>query len=38
VGGPGLTAFALARNAWHLNKAVEEWPDIRFIKIKEQAP
>ncbi len=27
----------LARNAWHLDKAVEEWPDIRFIKIKEQA-
>ena len=26
----------LARNAWHLNKAVEDWPDLKFQKIKEQ--
>lgn len=26
----------LARNAWHLDKAAEEWPDIRFLKTKEQ--
>ena len=25
----------LARNAWHLNKAEEDWPDIRFLRIKE---
>lgn len=27
----------LARNAWHLNKAVEDWPDLEFRKTKEQA-
>jgi len=26
----------MARNAWHLNKAVEDWPDMRFEKTKEQ--
>jgi len=26
----------LARNAWHLDKAAEDWPDIRFLKTKEQ--
>ena len=26
----------LARNAWHLNKAEEDAPDIRFLKVKEQ--
>ena len=26
----------LARNAWHLDKATEDWPDIRFLKTKEQ--
>ena len=26
----------MARNAWHLNKAEEDWPDIRFLKTKEQ--
>ena len=26
----------LARNAWHLNKAQEDAPDIRFLKVKEQ--
>jgi len=27
----------LARNAWHLDNAAEEWPDVRFLKTKEQA-
>lgn len=31
----GATVF-LARNAWHLNKAEEDWPDLRFEKTKEQ--
>ena len=26
----------LARNAWHLNTTSEDWPDIRFLKTKEQ--
>jgi len=26
----------LARNAWHIGKAEEDWPDIRFAKTKEQ--
>lgn len=26
----------LARNAWHLNKAVEDWPDLQFMKTREQ--
>ena len=26
----------LARNAWHLDRATEDWPDIRFLKTKEQ--
>jgi peptide chain release factor 3 len=25
----------LARNAWHLDKAAEDWPDIKFLKTKE---
>ncbi len=25
----------LARNAWHLNKAQEDWPDLRFLKTRE---
>ena len=25
----------LARNAWHLNKAQEDYPDLRFLKVKE---
>jgi len=25
----------LARNAWHLDRGVENWPDIRFQKIKD---
>ncbi len=27
----------LARNAWHLNRAQEENPDIRFLKTREQS-
>jgi len=27
----------LARNAWHLNKGQDDWPDIRFLKTKEEA-
>ena len=26
----------LARNTWHLDRAVEEWPDINFLATKEQ--
>ena len=26
----------LARNAWTLNRAVEEWPDIQFLKVRER--
>ena len=26
----------LARNAWHIGKAEEDWPDIKFRKTKEQ--
>ncbi len=24
----------LARNAWHLNKGIEDWPRVRFLKVK----
>ncbi|MDA0339007.1 MAG: peptide chain release factor 3 [Proteobacteria bacterium] len=27
----------LARNAWHLNHTMETWPDIRFLKTREQS-
>jgi len=27
----------LARNAWHLDRAAEDWPAIRFLATKEQA-
>ena len=26
----------LARNAWHLDRAAEDHPDLRFLKTKEQ--
>jgi peptide chain release factor 3 len=26
----------LARNQWHLGKGKDDWPDIRFLKVKEQ--
>ena len=32
------TPVFLARNAWHLDKAAEEWPDIRLLKTIENAP
>ena len=25
----------MARNAWHLNKAVEDWPNLKFSKTRE---
>ncbi len=28
----------LARNAWHLDDAAKEWPDIRFLKTVENTP
>ncbi len=30
------TPVFLARNAWHLDRAGEDWPDVRFLKVKEQ--
>ncbi|MEK7821107.1 MAG: peptide chain release factor 3 [Pseudomonadota bacterium] len=27
----------LARNAWHLDRAAQDWPDITFLKTREQA-
>jgi len=33
----GVGVF-MARNAWHLNTIVEDWPDIRFLKTKETVP
>ncbi len=27
----------LARNAWHLDRAAEDFPDLKFLKTKEQA-
>ncbi|MBX3130144.1 MAG: peptide chain release factor 3 [Polyangiaceae bacterium] len=27
----------LARNSWHLETTQKEWPDVRFLKTKEQA-
>ena len=32
------TPVFLARNAWHLDNAAEEWPDIRFLKTLESTP
>ena len=26
----------LARNAWHLDRAAEDFPEVRFVKTKEQ--
>ncbi|MBF0187042.1 MAG: peptide chain release factor 3 [Magnetococcales bacterium] len=26
----------MTRNAWHLDTAIKEWPEIRFLKTKEQ--
>ena len=33
----GVGVF-LARNAWHLDTTVKDWPDIRFLKTKETTP
>jgi peptide chain release factor 3 len=33
----GATVF-LARNAWHLERTEKDYPQLRFLKIKEQAP
>jgi len=27
----------LARNAWHLNKGEDDWPEMQFLKTKEEA-
>lgn len=27
----------LAKNAWTLNRAAEEWPDIKFLKVRERS-
>jgi len=27
----------MARNAWHLNKAADDFPEVKFLKTKEQA-
>jgi peptide chain release factor 3 len=32
------TPVFLARNAWHLNKAAEDWTEIRLLKTLESAP
>ena len=26
----------LARNAWALNREIEDWPDIRFVNVRER--
>ncbi len=31
----GIPVF-LARNAWHLEQAIKDWPNIRFLKVREQ--
>ena len=33
----GVRVF-MARNAWHLDTAMEDWPDVRFLKTKETTP
>jgi peptide chain release factor 3 len=30
------TPVFLPRNHWHLNKALEDWPQVRFLKTREQ--
>ena len=32
----GIEEVFLARNAWHLEDAEKNWPDIKFLAIKEQ--
>ena len=31
------TLVFLARNAWHLDKAGEDWPEVRLLKTREQS-
>ena len=31
-----LAQVFLARNAWTLNRAIEDWPDIQFLKVRER--
>jgi peptide chain release factor 3 len=31
-----LSLVFLAKNAWTLNRAMEEWPDIHFHKVRER--
>ena len=31
----GMPVF-MARNAWHLERTAEDYPDIRLLKTKEQ--
>ena len=31
-----LAQVFLARNAWTLNRAIEEWPDIQFLQVRER--
>jgi peptide chain release factor 3 len=33
----GATVF-LARNDWQLNRATKDWPELRFLQTREQAP
>jgi len=33
----GATVF-LARNDWQLNRAKQDWPDLRFLSTREQTP
>ena len=33
----GVAVF-MARNAWHMDTAIKDWPDIRFLKTKETTP
>jgi peptide chain release factor 3 len=33
----GATVF-LARNEWQLNRAKQDWPQLRFLQTREQAP
>ena len=32
----GETVF-MARNAWQLDRAQEDWPDVKFLKVREQS-
>ena len=34
-GEAAVETVFMARNAWHLNKAVEDWPNLKFSKTRE---